>query len=153
MSDKLKLFVIGTTFLCLKFFQCSRCFCTAQVLVHALKPFAVHSTCSIWEAPPKKGRKCMNRRLFWGRAERGPNHHKRRLRRSTPHPYLAGEENLKWFDHVIMILEAIKVGKIGVWISFVKDFPAKCNLHLAGKLLTNEIQNFPNPNLANFDGL
>ena len=39
-----------------------------------------------------------------------------------------------------MILEAIKVGKIGIWISFVKDFPAKCNLHLAGKSLTNEIQ-------------
>ena len=68
-------------------------------------------------------------------------------------PYLSAEENLKWFEFLSMILEAIKVGKIGIWISFVKDFPAKCKLHLAGKPLTNEIQNFPNPNLPNFDGL
>ena len=35
------------------------------------------------------------------------------------------------------------MGRLGFgkfWISFVKGFPAKCNLHLAGKSLTNEIQ-------------
>ena len=35
------------------------------------------------------------------------------------------------------------MGRLGFgkfWISFVKGFPAKCNLHLAGKPLTNEIQ-------------
>ena len=28
--------------------------------------------------------------------------------------YLYAEENLKWFEFLIMILEAIKVGKIGI---------------------------------------
>ena len=28
---------------------------------------------------------------------------------------LGREENLKWFEFLIMILEAIKVGKIGIW--------------------------------------
>ena len=29
--------------------------------------------------------------------------------------YLYAEENLKWFEFLIMILEVIKVGKIGIW--------------------------------------
>ena len=43
--------------------------------------------------------------------------------------------------------------RVGVWISFVKDFnqTKACSVWL--KSLTNEIKNFPNPNLLNFDDL
>ena len=70
------------------------------------------------------------------------------------HIDLAAAENLKWFEFLIMILEAIKVGKIGIWISFVKGFPAKCKLHLAiafGWEILNKLD--PNPDLPNFDGI
>ena len=35
---------------------------------------------------------------------------------------LGVKRNLKRFEFLIMILETIKVGKIEIWISFVKDF-------------------------------